>query len=175
MHLQRGNAFLWMRLRVSQSWREGETCLMKQPLKHADLILADNPSSNPPGILLGCCMAHSEKSNPVPSKRWTETGRTATQTQSDSIFSEHPHKDSSFWQERSWQKKSYRKVLFPWRKRQVYTQITRQYQMVFFPQAQVYSLHILKTSECVFAFLSNKRWLETLFLSGMLISCCTWK
>lgn len=81
MHLQRGNAFLWMRLRVSQSWREGETCLMKQPLKHADLILADNPSSNPPGILLGCCMAHSEKSNPVPSKRWTETGRTATQTQ----------------------------------------------------------------------------------------------
>lgn len=71
---------------LSQSRREGEACLLKQPLKHADVILADNPPSEPPGTLLGCCTAHSEKSNPVPSKRRTETGRTATQTQSDSIF-----------------------------------------------------------------------------------------
>lgn len=43
-------------------------------------------------------------------RRWARTGRRATQTQSDSIFSEHPHRGSSFWQERSRQKKKKKKV-----------------------------------------------------------------
>lgn len=152
---------LWMQPRVSDAvthGREGETCPMQQPLKHADLILADNPSPEPPGILLG--VLYGPQRSPA---------QFLVEDEPEQEEEPHKHKATPFFLNTHTEaavsdknvlgkkkKKKLQEGFIPLKKK---AGLYAEYQKIpngVLPPGLL-SPHILKTSKCVFAFLSNKR------------------